>query len=246
MSKKLKNYPDPMEVVNKYGADCVRLFLVNSPVVRADNLRFREEGVREILTNVILKWINSLNFYLGQVELFEQTTGDKFVYDHDAKKSTNVMDRWILATCQTLIQHVETEMAAYRLYTVIPKLLDLISDLTNWYIRFNRTRLKGSGGIEDTRAALNTLYEALLTLCLTMVSKFTVLWKNSKMPNTTPSSLRSLHSHVRLFTKLSVLPHRLLRIPLRTCDLSTFCPSLKLEPSISILPLSDRCRGCVP
>ena len=58
---------------------------------------------------------------------------------------------------------------AYRLYTVIPRLLDLISDLTNWYIRFNRTRLKGSGGVEDTRAALNSLYETLLTLCLTLV-----------------------------------------------------------------------------
>lgn len=111
MSKKLKNYPDPMEVVGKYGADCVRLFLVNSPVVRADNLRFREEGVREILTNVILKWINSLNFYLGQVQLFERATGEKFVYDHDAPKSENVMDRWILATLQTLIQHVDNEMA---------------------------------------------------------------------------------------------------------------------------------------
>lgn len=111
MSKKLKNYPDPMEVVSKYGADSVRLFLVNSPVVRGDNLRFREEGVREILTNVILKWINSLNFYLGQVELFEQATGEKFVYDHDAPKSKNVMDRWILAECQTLIKHVDKEMA---------------------------------------------------------------------------------------------------------------------------------------
>ncbi|WVO22161.1 isoleucine-tRNA ligase [Cryptococcus decagattii] len=201
MSKKLKNYPDPMEVVNKYGADCVRLFLVNSPVVRADNLRFREEGVREILTNVILKWINSLNFYLGQVELFEQTTGEKFVYDHNAKKSTNVMDRWILATCQTLIQHVETEMAAYRLYTVIPKLLDLIADLTNWYIRFNRSRLKGSGGVEDTRAALNTLYEALLTLCLTM-SSFTpftcetvyqALRPTSPAPEDPTQDVRSVH-----------------------------------------------------
>lgn len=110
MSKKLKNYPDPMEVVNKYGADCVRLFLVNSPVVRGENLRFREEGVRDILTNVILKWINSLNFYLGQVDLYEQKTGDKFVYDHDAPKSQNVFDRWILASCQTLIKHVDTEM----------------------------------------------------------------------------------------------------------------------------------------
>jgi isoleucyl-tRNA synthetase len=117
MSKKLKNYPDPMDVVSKYGADCVRLFLVNSPVVRGENLRFREEGVREILTNVILKWINSLNFYLGQVELYdfeaakEGASGNKFVYRHDAPKSTNVMDRWILARCQTLIQHVDQEMS---------------------------------------------------------------------------------------------------------------------------------------
>lgn len=63
-----------------------------------------------------------------------------------------------------------TRYLAYRLYTVIPQLLDLISDLTNWYIRFNRTRLKGANGPEDTCAALNTLYETLLTLCLTMVS----------------------------------------------------------------------------
>ncbi|WWD02943.1 hypothetical protein V865_000986 [Kwoniella europaea PYCC6329] len=201
MSKKLKNYPDPMEVVNKYGADCVRLFLVNSPVVRADNLRFREEGVREILANVILKWINSLNFYLGQAELFERTTGEKFVYDHDAPKSSNVMDRWILATCQTLIQHVDTEMGAYRLYTVIPRLLDFIADLTNWYIRFNRTRLKGIGGVEDTRAALNTLYEALYTLCLTM-SSFTpftsetvyqALRPTSPAPKDTSQDVRSIH-----------------------------------------------------
>ena len=159
-----------MDVVNRLGADSVRLFLVNSPVVRGDNLRFREAGVREILTSVILKWINSLNFYLGQVELLDAATGTKFVYDHDAPKSRNVMDRWILATCQTLIQQVDIEMSEYRLYTVIPRLLELISDLTNWYIRFNRTRLKGAGGVDDTRAALNTLYEALLTLCLTLVS----------------------------------------------------------------------------
>ncbi|RSH87434.1 isoleucine--tRNA ligase [Saitozyma podzolica] len=201
MSKKLKNYPDPMEVVSKYGADCVRLFLVNSPVVRGDNLRFREEGVKDILTNVILKWINSLNFYLGAVEMFDLAQGDKFVYDHDAPKSQNVMDRWILARCQTLIQHVTDEMAAYRLYTVIPRLLDLIADLTNWYIRFNRQRLKGSGGVEDTRAALNTLYEALHTLCLTM-SSFTPftsesvyqsLLATSPPPKDPSADVRSVH-----------------------------------------------------
>jgi isoleucyl-tRNA synthetase len=60
--------------------------------------------------------------------------------------------------------------AAYRLYTVIPRLLLLIDELTNWYIRFNRARLKGEGGPEDTVSALNTLFETLLTLCKTMVS----------------------------------------------------------------------------
>jgi isoleucyl-tRNA synthetase len=62
-------------------------------------------------------------------------------------------------------------MAAYRLYTVIPRLLLLIDELTNWYIRFNRARLKGEGGPEDTVAALNTLFETLFTLCKTMVSR---------------------------------------------------------------------------
>jgi isoleucyl-tRNA synthetase len=124
MSKKLKNYPDPMDIVGKYGADCVRLFLLNSPVVRGENLRFREEGVRDILTNVILKWINSLNFYLGQVELFDHEGGKMepkragFMYEHDAKKSGNVMDRWVLARCQTLIQHVDQEMSGMSLYFV--------------------------------------------------------------------------------------------------------------------------------
>lgn len=56
MSKRKKNYPDPMEIVNKYGADALRLYLINSPVVRAENLRFKEEGVRDLLKDVFLPW----------------------------------------------------------------------------------------------------------------------------------------------------------------------------------------------
>ena len=62
-------------------------------------------------------------------------------------------------------------IAAYHLYTIIPRLLDLIDELTNWYIRFNRKRLKGDGGPEETVVALNTLFEALFTLCRTMVGE---------------------------------------------------------------------------
>ncbi|OSD03974.1 isoleucine-tRNA ligase [Trametes coccinea BRFM310] len=170
MSKSLKNYPDPNLIIDQYGADATRMFLVNSPIVRGDNLRFREAGVREVVSRVLLPWLNSFRFFLGQAALLQKTTGRTFVYHAHAPVSQNVMDRWILARCQSLIRLVREEMAAYRLYTIIPRLLDLIDELTNWYIRFNRRRLKGEDGVEDTVAALNTLFETLLTLCQTMSS----------------------------------------------------------------------------
>jgi isoleucyl-tRNA synthetase len=145
------------------------MFLVNSPIVRGENLRFREEGVREVISRVLLPWLNSFRFFLGHVALFKKSTGFDFKYDPHRPVSSNVMDRWILARCQSLIGLVRTEMAAYRLYTIIPRLLDLVDELTNWYIRFNRKRLKGEDGEIDTIAALNTLFETLFTLCRTMV-----------------------------------------------------------------------------
>ncbi|PWN50549.1 putative ILS1-isoleucyl-tRNA synthetase [Violaceomyces palustris] len=170
MSKSLRNYPDPNLVFDKYGADSVRLYLVNSPVVRAENLRFKEEGVKDVISSAFLPWVNSFRFFLGQAALYKKETGKDFVYDAHAPKSDNVMDRWILARCQSLIKLVKEEMDAYRLYTVVGRLLELIDELTNWYIRFNRRRLKGENGEQDTVAALNSLFEALFTLCRTMSS----------------------------------------------------------------------------
>lgn len=189
MSKSLKNFPDPNLIVDRYGADALRLFLINSPVVRGESLRFREAGVKEVISRVLLPFLNSFRFFLGQAALLKNDHGVDFKYDPHAKVSDNVMDRWILARCQSLIQHVKTEMAgaliflsswpharliiacvAYRLYTVAPKMLILLDELTNWYIRFNRRRLKGENGVDDTVAALQTLFETLLTLARALVS----------------------------------------------------------------------------
>ncbi|GAA97385.1 uncharacterized protein L969DRAFT_94442 [Mixia osmundae IAM 14324] len=171
MSKKLRNYPDPTLLINMYGADAVRLFLINSPVVRGESLRFREAGVKDVLTRVQLPWLNSFRFFLQQTHLLKVESSVDFVYEPH-RKITNIMDRWILARCQSLIQLVSEEMAAYRLYTVTPRLLDLVDEMTNWYIKFNRSRLKGAESIEDALDALNTLFEVLLTLSRTM-SAFT-------------------------------------------------------------------------
>ena len=142
MSKRLKNYPEPGIVLDKYGADALRLYLINSPVVRAEFLKFKEEGVKDIISKVFLPWYNAFKFFITQTAVLKKEFNVDFVYQHDIKKSENVMDRWVLASCQSLIKFVREEMGAYRLYTVVPRLLQLIDTLTNWYVRFNRKRLK--------------------------------------------------------------------------------------------------------
>ena len=165
MSKRLKNYPDPVLIMNKYGSDALRLYMINSPVVRAEPLRFKESGVKEIVAKVLLPLWHSYNFFDQQVVLLRKNENISFMFDPSMdKQNTNVLDRWILASCQSLLKFVNEEMNAYRLYTVVPRLLSLIDNTTNWYIRFNRTRLKGEHGVEDTLYALNTLFEVLFTL----------------------------------------------------------------------------------
>ncbi|ANZ77281.1 BA75_04608T0 [Komagataella pastoris] len=167
MSKRLKNYPDPGIVLDGYGADALRLYLINSPVLRAETLKFKEEGVKEVVSKVLLPWWNSFKFLEGQVALLKKLNQIDYKYDPEIR-SENVMDKWLLATIQSLIKFIHQEMAEYRLYTVVPKLLKLIDDLTNWYIRFNRRRLKGENGVDDCIKALNTLTEALFTLVRAM------------------------------------------------------------------------------
>ncbi|OJJ62811.1 hypothetical protein ASPSYDRAFT_145628 [Aspergillus sydowii CBS 593.65] len=165
MSKRLKNYPDPSLIMERYGSDALRLYLINSPVVRAEPLRFKESGVKEIVAKVLLPLWNSYKFFEGQAALLKKTEGIDFMWDPKVEATnTNVMDRWILASCQSLLKFVNEEMAGYRLYTVVPRLLGLIENTTNWYIRFNRKRLKGENGVDDTLHALNTLFEVLYTL----------------------------------------------------------------------------------
>ncbi|KAK8159553.1 tRNA synthetases class I-domain-containing protein [Phyllosticta citrichinensis] len=165
MSKRLKNYPDPSKIMDEYGSDALRLYLINSPVVRAEPLRFKEAGVREIVSKVLLPLWNSYNFFEQQVALLKKVAGVEFKFDPSIQEqNTNVMDRWIMASCQSLLKFVNQEMAGYRLYTVVPRLLGLIENTTNWYIKLNRRRLKGEYGIDDTKHALNTLFDVIFTL----------------------------------------------------------------------------------
>ncbi|GAB5579606.1 isoleucine--tRNA ligase [Prionailurus iriomotensis] len=169
MSKRKKNYPDPLSVIHKYGADALRLYLINSPVVRAENLRFKEEGVRDVLKDVLLPWYNAYRFFIQNVLRLQKEEEMEFLYNENTvKESANVTDRWVLSCMQSLVGFFETEMAAYRLYTVVPRLVKFVDVLTNWYVRMNRRRLKGENGVEDCVMALETLFSVLLSLCRLM------------------------------------------------------------------------------
>uniref|UniRef100_A0ABI7X1Z1 isoleucine--tRNA ligase n=1 Tax=Felis catus TaxID=9685 RepID=A0ABI7X1Z1_FELCA len=169
MSKRKKNYPDPLSIIHKYGADALRLYLINSPVVRAENLRFKEEGVRDVLKDMLLPWYNAYRFFIQNVLRLQKEEEMEFLYNENTvKESANVTDRWVLSCMQSLVGFFETEMAAYRLYTVVPRLVKFVDVLTNWYVRMNRRRLKGENGVEDCVMALETLFSVLLSLCRLM------------------------------------------------------------------------------
>ena len=164
MSKSLKNYPDPSHVLDEFGADALRAYLINSPVVRADPLRFSEEGVREVVRTVLFPWWNSLSFFTTYAEADEITDADLAAAPPPADRPE--IDRWILSVLQSLISRVNEEMEAYRLFAVTPPIVGFVEHLTNWYIRRTRRRFwahRGGADQSDKLAAFATLHEVLLT-----------------------------------------------------------------------------------
>ena len=139
MSKRLKNYPDPMEVVEKYGADALRLYLLSSPAVRGENLNFSEKGVDEIYKKVIMRLWNVYKFY----ELYSEK---KIKVKRLAEiKSVNVLDIWILARLDQLIAEVSEAMDKYELDNATRPIADFVDDLSTWYIRRSRSRFSERG-----------------------------------------------------------------------------------------------------
>jgi isoleucyl-tRNA synthetase len=155
MSKKLQNYPDPMEVVEKYGADALRLYLLSSSVVQAENLSFSERGVDEIAKKNIGRLGNVLAFY----KLYADGTPRDW-------KSANVLDQWILARLAALVAESTAGYEQYQLDAATRPLALFIDDLSVWYLRRSRDRFKTEGA--DKKAALATLRYVLHTLSRTM------------------------------------------------------------------------------
>jgi isoleucyl-tRNA synthetase len=159
MSKRLKNYPDPNLMLDTYGADAIRLYMIYSPVVKAESLKFSENGVRQLMRDLLIPWWNAYSFFVtyANVDGFaEETVG--------FPSSGNVLDRWIVSSMETLIADVTAAMDAYDLQKAVRPFVKFVEDLTNWYIRRSRRRFWKSTNDGDKLCAYRTLRYVLVQL----------------------------------------------------------------------------------
>lgn len=172
MSKSKRNYTPLMDAAETMGADAIRLYIINSPLVKADSLCFKDEGVKEINKITFLPWYNSFKMLLQSIQRYEQNTGKPFVFDEsfteDKANLSNVMDSWITITSHNLTKYVRKEMEAYRLYNVVPRVMEFLESLTNWYIKLNRPRIRGEKGDQEAATSLNVLFNAVLRQTILM------------------------------------------------------------------------------
>lgn len=158
MSKRLKNYPEPEKVISECGADAIRLYMIHSPAVRAEDLAFSEKEVGVVLRQILLPFWNSYIFLSTYATIYNWKPKDNF----DKPKAD--LDRWILSLCNTLIESVEMELDKYELNRAIDPIIDFIGQLTNWYIRRSRERFWADDDTQDRRDAFATLHRVLITL----------------------------------------------------------------------------------
>lgn len=156
MSKRLKNYPEVTDVIDKYGADSLRYFLMSSTAVKAEDLRFSEKGVDEVYKKIIMRLQNVVSFY----EMYasdEQRTGNR------EQASEDVLDKWIIARLNEVKQETTNGMESYEVDRATRPFMDFIDDLSTWYLRRSRDRFKDEGS-EDAKEALGTLRFVLCEL----------------------------------------------------------------------------------
>ncbi len=158
MSKSLRNFTDPMEVINNFGADALRLFLMNSAVVRAESLKYSDDGVKDVLKSIIIPLWNSYSFFVTYANIDEAAPSEAPAHPD------NPLDQWILSETLHLVQDVTEQLDAYDIQKAIEPIVRFIDLLNNWYIRRSRRRFWKSENDGDKMQAYGTLWHALMTL----------------------------------------------------------------------------------
>lgn len=162
MSKRLKNYTPPALLMEEHGADPLRLYLIHSNLLKAEEMRFCDLGIREMSRKVLMPWFNAFSFLQTYASL------DQWQNHPNQLPTTHVLDHWIISRLQSLKLNIEKAMTNYALYLVVPELVTFIDELTNTYIRLNRARFWQNEINHDKLSAYQTLFNVCLELSQVM------------------------------------------------------------------------------
>ncbi len=162
MSKSERNFTDPMEIINKYGADALRFALIDSTLVKADDLKFSDEIVKDVLKSLIIPLWNAYSFFVtyANIDGYEPS-------ETPYSELSNPLDKWIISDLNRLVRTVTEAMDSYDIQSACSSLTAFIDDLNNWYIRRSRRRFWKSENDGDKKEAYDTLYRVLLTFVKT-------------------------------------------------------------------------------
>lgn len=163
LSKRLRNYQDPVEVFATQGSDAMRFYMISQAVMRGQELKIDKDGkaIKDTLRIAIKPLINAYNFFC----LYANSDGIKAERLNGSSSATNIMDRYILAKLKSATKNIDHSMSNYDTPTACQEFTNFFEVLNNWYIRRSRQRFWGSEITKDKQDAYNTLYTALVTMC---------------------------------------------------------------------------------
>jgi isoleucyl-tRNA synthetase len=187
MSKRLKNYPDVEDVLNKYGADAMRYYLLSSPAVAAEDVAFTEKGLDEVVKKIINRLENVYAFYA----LYQEPDQKKAVAPADTSK--HILDRWILARLRELSTDVTAGLEHYKLDAATRPFAQFVDDLSTWYLRRSRDRFKNETEKEDKHAALATTRFVLFEIAKLLAPIMPFLAEELYQKVKTAADLESVH-----------------------------------------------------
>ena len=156
MSKSKGNYTDPMENLDKYGADALRYYLLTSVVMQAEDVKFNDEEIKEVHGKIINILWNTYKFF----EMYKGEDDKKINF----KESENVLDKWIIARLDQLIQEVTENLESYNTVKAGRPIKDFVDELSTWYLRRSRDRFKLSISQDDRSFAFATMRHVLMEL----------------------------------------------------------------------------------
>lgn len=160
LSKRLRNYVDPLDACNLYGSDALRWFIMKSPVLKGEELKIDKDGkdIKETLRMSVRPIMNSYNFFC----MYANSDGFKAEL---INKSSNVMDKYILSKLKKSVENIKSAMDNYAPSVACKETEEFFEVLNNWYIRRNKNRFWKSEHDEDKKEAYNTLYTILVKMC---------------------------------------------------------------------------------